>query len=148
MKFPLELINLRGIFLVPKLRGIFLKLVYNSIIDDLEDNLSLSNIGARKKRSPRDHLFVLYSVVNEVLKSKEARQIDLVFYDITQAYDSLWMEHSLLDLHHIGVNSNVINLLHELNKSANIQIKTPVGVTDEMQINDTIMEGESITSII
>ena len=43
-KSPLDLINLRGLFLVPKLRGLFSKLIYNSIIDIIEDNLSLSNI--------------------------------------------------------------------------------------------------------
>ena len=147
-KSPLELINQRGIFLVPKLRGIFIKLVYNSIIDDIEENLSLSNIGARKQRAPRDHLFVLYSVVNEVLNSKEGVEVDLVFYDVTQAYDSLWMEHSLLDLFETGVRTNAINILHELNKTAKIQVKTPVGLTDEKEVEDVIMQGETISSIV
>ena len=139
---------MRGIFLTPKLRGLFSKLVYNSIIDLIEDNLSLSNIGARKRKSPRDHLFVTYSVINEVLKSEDVVEIDCVFYDVTQAYDSLWMEHSLLDLFESGVKTNVINILHELNKKAHIQIKTPVGVTDQKEINDIIMQGENISSIV
>ena len=119
---------MRGIFLVPKLRSIFVKLVYNSIIDEIEAGLSLSNIGTRKKRSPRDHLFVLNSVVNEVLNSKDDKEIDCVFYDVSQVFDSLWMEHSLLGLHSTGVKTN-LNLIHELNKKANINIKTPSGVT-------------------
>ena len=48
-KSPLNLENMRGIFLVPKLRVIFLKLIYNSIIGDLKRNLSSSNIGAKKQ---------------------------------------------------------------------------------------------------
>ena len=90
----------------------------------------------------------MYSVVNDILNSEEVMELDLVFYDVTQAYDSLWMEHSLLDLHATGVKSNVINLLHELNKSANIQIKTPVGVTEKKEIEDIIMQGETISSIV
>ena len=68
MKNPLNLSSERGIFLVPKLRGILSKLIYNSIISQIEEKLSPSNIGARKNRSPRDHLFVVYAVVNETLK--------------------------------------------------------------------------------
>ena len=117
-KAPLDLESQRGIFLTPKLRGCFIKLVYNSIIHIIEENLSLSNIGARKQRSPRDHLFVIHSVINEVFCSKDVREIDCVFYDVTQAYDSLWMEHCLLDLYDTGVETNVINILHELTKKS------------------------------
>ena len=60
-KSPLSLSSERGVFLVPKLRAVLSKLIYNSIIDKLEDKLSPSNIGAPRNRSPRDHLFVVYS---------------------------------------------------------------------------------------
>ena len=111
--------NLRGLFLVPKLRSILVKLIYNSISDDLEEQLSPSNIGARKGKAPRDHLFVVYSVINEVLRSKEERKIDLVFYDISDCFNALWVTKSLLDLHSNGLNNSYLNLLHELSKSAN-----------------------------
>ena len=83
-----------------------------------------------------------------MLCSKDVREIDCVFYDVTQAYDSLWMEHCLLDLYETGIETNVINLLHELNKKAQIQIKTPVGVSESKEINDIIMQGETFSSIV
>ena len=83
-----------------------------------------------------------------MLFSKDVRGIDLVFYYVTQAYDALWMEHGLLDLFHSGVKNNALNLLYEANKKANIQVKTPVGVTEKKEINDVIMQGESISSIV
>ena len=43
----------RSIFLVPKLRAMYMKLIYNSIIDDLEGQISPSNIGARRGKSIR-----------------------------------------------------------------------------------------------
>ena len=92
----------RGIFLVPKLRSILMKLVYNSLVDEVEEHLSLSNIGARKKRAPRDHLFVLYSVINDIIHGKKAQPVDLVFYDIKLCYDSLWVEKTLIDLYSNG----------------------------------------------
>ena len=119
-KSQLDLINLRGIFLVPKLQGILMKLIYNSIIDVIEDNLSSSNIGVRKKKSPRDHLFVVYSVIHKTLNEKGVPDLDLVFYNVTQAYDSLWAEHTLLDLFDNKVETNLLNVIHELSKEATI----------------------------
>ena len=129
-KSPLDLSSLRGIFLVPKLKVVFMKLVYNSVINIIEDNLSLSNIGARKKKSPRDHLFVVYSVIHETLKENDVCDRDLVFYDLAQAYDSLWLEHTLLDLYENKVESNLLNVIHESSRKASIAIKTPVGISE------------------
>ena len=64
-KSPLNLEFERGIFLVPKLRVVLVKLIFNSIISDIENDLTNSNIGSRKGKSPRDHLFVVHSVINE-----------------------------------------------------------------------------------
>ena len=47
-KSPLELENMRGIFLVNKVKSILMKLIYNSSITKIEENLSKSNIGACK----------------------------------------------------------------------------------------------------
>ena len=54
-KSTMDLTKERFIFLVPKLRGIIIKLIYNSIISQIENNLSPSNIGARQGKSPPDH---------------------------------------------------------------------------------------------
>ena len=135
-----------GIFLVPKLRVIFLKLIYNSIIGDIEDNLTNSNIGSRKNKSPLDHLFVVYSVLNETLKGKEPK--DYVFYDIKECYDSLWVSRSLLDMYDNGVSTNLLNLLYELSRKASISIKTPVGITRTDEVEEIVMQGETISGII
>ena len=143
----MSLASERGIFLVPKLRGLLSKLIYNSIIDNIEERLSPSNIGARKKRSPRDHLFVIYAVVNDTLKSKHGCCIDLVFTDVSDCFNSLWVEKTVVDLYENGVETNLLNLIHELSKSANIAIKTPIGTTDKETIEDIIMQGETLSSI-
>ena len=60
--------NERGIFLQPVLKKILDKLVYYDLFEYIDNNMSESNIGAGKKRNVRDNLFILYSVVNSVLK--------------------------------------------------------------------------------
>ena len=122
------------------------KLIYNSIISEIETNLTNSNIGSRKGKSPRDHLFVVYSVISETLNSEHQR--DFIFYDVRQCYDSLWVERSLLHLHANGLSTCLLNLIYELSKNAKITIKTPVGKSEEKEINDVIMQGETVSGII
>ena len=71
-----------------------------------------------------------FAIINEVLKSKETK-VDVVFYDIRQAFDSLWMEKSYIDLFKNGVNNDNLNLLHECSKAVNVAVKTPVGISKE-----------------
>ena len=49
---PLSLEAECGIFLVNKLRSVFMRLLYNSNIEQIENNLSNANIGGRKKILP------------------------------------------------------------------------------------------------
>lgn len=72
VKSPLNLDKERGIFLIHKVRSIAMKLIYNSMNEDIEGNLSESNIGARKGRSPRDNLFILKAIINDVLQMTNA----------------------------------------------------------------------------
>ena len=56
---PLSLSAERGIFLTNRVRSIFMRLLYNSNIAEIEKNISNGSIGGRKNNSARDHLFVL-----------------------------------------------------------------------------------------
>ena len=84
--------------------------------------------------------------MSEILNRKEP--LGLVFYDLSQAFDSLWVEQTLLDCYDNGITNNLLNVLYEISKSANIFVKTPVGVSDSREITDTIMQGESVSSIL
>ena len=81
----------RGIFMTNKLQGILMKLLYNSKKETIEKNISQSNIGARSKQSLRDHLLVLNGIINEKVKRTRSKDIDIVFYNIREAFDSLWI---------------------------------------------------------
>ena len=96
----LMLENDRGIFLQPALKKIMDKLIYYDLFEDIDRNMSESNIGARKKRNIRDHLFILYSVINSVLKDN-TDCIDIQLYDIQKCFDSLWIDDVFNDLYDI-----------------------------------------------
>ena len=60
----------RAIFCVTILRSILDKLIYNDEYSGIDNNLSDSNVGARKGRNIRDNMFVINAVMNNVAKRK------------------------------------------------------------------------------
>ena len=89
-----------------------------------------------------------YLVIHEILNGKDQKESDFIFYDISDCFNSLWPERTLLDLCRNGVNNQYLNVLYELSKSANISIKTPVGITEQTTIENTIMQGENLSSVL
>ena len=73
--------NYRGIFRVTLLRSILDKLIYNDEYSGIDNNLSDSNVGARKGRNIRDNIVVINAVLNNVAKRK-LKNIDIAFYDV------------------------------------------------------------------
>ena len=59
-----EIINYRGIFLLSILRTIKDKLIHEDINGTLNDNMSDSQVGNRKKKGIRNHLFIVHNIIN------------------------------------------------------------------------------------
>ena len=93
----MELSNDRGIFLVACLRKLLDKLIYLEKYPDLDRSMSDSNIGARKKKNVRNHLFIVYGVINSVIREGRGC-VDILIYDLVQAFDSLWLEDFMNDI--------------------------------------------------
>ena len=72
----------------------------------------------------------------------------MVFYDVVQCFDSLWVKRTLTDLATNGVNNSLLNVINELSKGSKISVKTPVGITEEMEIEEVVMQGETLSSIL
>ena len=73
-----DLDNDRGVFNVVKVRSILDKLIYNDTYDVINQSMSGSNIGARKNKNIRDHLFVINAVINDVTKRKKDVDIEIM----------------------------------------------------------------------
>ena len=59
--------------------------------------MSDSNIGARKKKNIKNRLFIVYAVINSVLKG-ESGCLDIQIYDLVKAFDVLWLADTMNDL--------------------------------------------------
>ena len=132
--------NDRGVFIVVKLRSILDKLVYNDNYSIIDKSMSCSNIGARKNRNIRDHLFVINAVINDTFKKKKS--IDIEIMDIAKCFNKMWYEETGNDVFKAGVTDDKFVLLANSNKTCKVAVKTPWGSTTERITLDRIeMQG-------
>ena len=135
--------NDRGIFVVSILRMILESLIYNDKYACIDSNMTGSNIGARKERNIRDHLFIVYSIINSVVNGNEG-PTDLQIYDVTKCFDSLWLNDVMLDLLNTLPEKDIddkMSLLYLINTVNKVAIKTPHGLTERIDINNIVMQG-------
>ena len=78
----------RGIFRVPVLRTILDTLIYIDEFNNIDEELSDSNVGARKGRNIRDNIFVLNAITNSLTNGDE-EAIDVQVFDVEKCFDAL-----------------------------------------------------------
>ena len=122
------------------LRNILDKLIYNDEYNIIDENLTDSNVGARKQRNIRDNIFVLNAITNNITKQK-LRNIDIGLYDVEKCFNKLWAKECLNDIFENGLQNDKFPLLHKANMNAQVAVKTKEGTTNRESISDIIMQG-------
>ena len=74
-----DLENDHGIFLMNIIYNMYMNLIYNEEYETLDSNMSDSNVGGRRRRSIRDHLFIINGIINEANRRK--KNIDIQILD-------------------------------------------------------------------
>ena len=139
----LDMTNDRGIFVLTSVRKILDKLTYLDKYPDIDTSMSGSNIGARRKRNIRDHLFIIHGVINSVIQGEDTC-IDIQVYDLEQAFDALWLEDTLNDLYDAlpdHARDDKLALVYETNRSNLVAVNTPAGQTERVEIPTIVQQG-------
>ena len=139
----LSLANDRGIFVLTVVRMLMDRMLYNEYYPSLEEKMSPSNIGAMKKKNIRNHLFILYGIMNSVINGN-ADCIDIQIYDVIQCFDALWLEDCMLDMYYAtpdGQHNDKLALIYKANEENKVAVKTPVGLTQRESIPTIVMQG-------
>ena len=145
-----DLNNDRGIFILTVFQKILDKLLYYDNYEDLNDNMSDSNIGARRKRNIKDHLLIVHGIINSVVHGGEDC-IDIQIYDLEKAFDALWLEECLNDIvdtlpeHKMN---DKISLIYESNKDNLVAVKTALGLTERVNIPNIVQQGGTWGSML
>ena len=99
-----DLTNDRGVFIVTILRSILMRLIYLDFYDILDKSMSDSQVGARKRKNIRNHIWIVNGVISDVLNNKTSKPIDMQIFDFKQCFDSLWLKECLNDVYEAGLN--------------------------------------------
>ena len=137
-----NLSNDRGVFIVTIFRSLMMKLIYKDIYVIIDESMSDSQIGSRKGKNIRNHIWVLNSIICDVLSTKRKKPIDLHIYDYKQCFDSLWLEECLNDMYEGGLQDDKLNLIYNANQHVNIAVRTPVGKSEVGSIENVVLQGD------
>ena len=132
--------NYRGIFTLMTVRSILEKIMYNDNYENIDKEMSESNVGARKRRNIRDHLFVMNGVINDI-KNGKGENAHIHVYDIVKCFDKMWLKEVLNDLYDVKMNNDQLALLYNLNRTSKVAMKTPCGMTERMEMNELVLQG-------
>ena len=139
----LEMDNDRGIFILTTLKKILDKLIFFEKQEDIDLHMSDSNIGARKGRHVKNHLFMIHGIINSVIKGNQSC-IDIQIYDLVKAFDALWLEECLNDTFDSLSEDNKdekLALLYESSKQNMVAVNTAVGLTERTNIPNIVQQG-------
>ena len=123
-------------------RSIFMKLLYNDHKNIIDENMSDSQVGARKNKNIRNHTWILNGIISDAVKIKNHPPLDIQIVDVKQCFDGLWPEECMNDLFQYGVKNDGLPLLYDGCKDIEIRVKTPVGITKSAKIEKTVMQGD------
>ena len=73
-----------------------MKLIYNDKYQTVDENLSDSNVGARKGKSISNHIFVVNGIINQTIDAKN-ESVDIQIMDYRQCFDSMWLQECIND---------------------------------------------------
>ena len=143
-----ELKNERGIFRVPIIRYILMRIMYNMKYWGIDENMSDCQMGARKGKSSRNNIFIVNGIIHEVRKSKKMKPVTLQIYDYAQMFDSIDLDQAISDIYDVGLNDDTLVLLHEANKDIQMAVKTNNGLTERQSLKDIVLQGDTWGSLL
>lgn len=138
----------RGIFILSIFRTILMKLIYKDKYDIIERSMSDSNIGARKMKNIRNHIFVVNSIIHDVLSKKSKQPIDIMILDYKQMFDSECLFECLNDVFEAGVVDDNLALIYEANKESFVAVQTPNGLSSREVFEEIVMQGDVLAPLI
>ena len=140
--------NERGIFRVPVLRFILMRMIYNDKYPVIDKNMSDCQMGGRKRKGCRNNIFIVNGIIHDVMSSKKKEAVALQIYDYKQMFDAINLEQAPNDIFDAGVNDDNLILLYKANEDVKMAVNTPYGLTERQTIKNVVLQGDTFGSIL
>ena len=144
----LVLENERGIFRVPVIRSILMRMIYDQKYPEIDKMLSDCQMGGRKKKGCKNNIFILNGIIHEALTSKKMKPILLQFYDYSQMFDSINLKEAISDIFNTGVNDDNLTLIRQANDKIHMAVNTDYGLSDRKTITNSVLQGDTWGSLL
>ena len=142
-----DLKNHRGIFISSAILKFYESLMSNRTTPVIEkQGFSETQAGARKKRGISDQVFILRSIMDYYEYINKPLMIE--FIDLIKAFDKMILRNVMIDLWKAGVRGKICRNIYTINQKAYIKIKTPMGLTKEAEIGETLKQGSVMASTL
>ena len=105
-------------------------------------------IGGRKDKNVRDHLFVVNGIIQDTMSSVKMKPINLIIADFQLCFDGLSLPLACRDLYSSGCKDDKLAFLYEVNKTSNVAVKTSLGLTDRFNLSDNVLQGDVFGNIL
>ena len=110
------------------------------------NNMSNMQAAGRKGRSTLDNIFIYVAIMEK--HRIERKKAYVFFADAVKCFDKLWMKDGLLELNKNGMSEFDVSMIYILNETADIIIKTPCGITENITVKNIVKQGTTLGPII
>ena len=101
-----ELANEREIFKLSVVGSLLVRLIYNRTYSILDYNMTDRNIGARKKKSCSNHVWIINNFNYEHIQSVKLAQLVLQSWDLRQMFNSMCLDTKMSDFYDHGADND------------------------------------------
>ena len=143
-----ELSNERGIFKLSVVRSLLIRLIYNRKYYIIDSNMTDSNIGARRKKGCRNHIWIINNINYEHSRSVKLAQLVLQSWDFSQMFDSMVLDTTISDLYDHGADDDLLVLLDQLNRDISMSVNTFYGSTEKVLIPRLVAQGDLMAPLM
>ena len=141
-----DISNHRGIFLIHKYRSLIMRMLLEDKYKIIDEFMSDSNVGGRKEKGIRDHLFIVNGIIHDHCNSK-SKPVSIQILDYKCCFDSMWQDETTNELFNAGVEDDKLALLHKINEINHIKVQTSVGLSNVKTVKKIICQGDPWGSI-
>ena len=99
-------------------------------------------------RNIRNHIFIVNSIIHDVLSRKSKSPVDIMVLDYKQMFDSECLFQCMNDLYEAGVDDDIFPLIYEANRENMVAVNTPHGISKRVKIEEIVMQGDVLAPLI
>ena len=139
--------NYRGISLTSNLGKLFNKVIYNRLLEFVNEHnlISESQIGFKEQSRTSDHIFTLKSIIEQYKSQK--KKVFAAFIDLRKAFDTVWREGLFYKMITAGIPNKIFQIIYSMYQDTRCRIKFSNGVGNEFFSTCGVKQGDVLSPI-